>query len=220
MQRSQQKKHGPLGPLSTLALAALATLTLGASAQAQTRYQVTVSTSTLNTTSGSLDFQFNPGGNGASAATVQVTDFTSNATLVGASMLSGSGTGALPGNLAITNDPGTNEVFQGVTFGSTLSFAVVFSAPAATTVSSLFAFTLFDATGNSLLSNNLDGSALDISVNPDGSLTPQPAPPGANGLTVTAAPVPEASTTVSLGLLLALGVGGLAVARRKRARAC
>ena len=30
-------------------------------------------------------------------------------------------------------------------------------------------------------------------------------------------PVPEASTTVSLGLLLALGVGGLAVARRKRA---
>ena len=30
-------------------------------------------------------------------------------------------------------------------------------------------------------------------------------------------PVPEASTTVSLGVLLALGVGGLAVARRKRA---
>ena len=34
---------------------------------------------------------------------------------------------------------------------------------------------------------------------------------------IGAAPVPEASTTASLGLMLALGLGGLAVARRKRA---
>lgn len=33
---------------------------------------------------------------------------------------------------------------------------------------------------------------------------------------VTSAPVPEASTTVSLGLLLALGFGGLLVASRRR----
>ena len=32
----------------------------------------------------------------------------------------------------------------------------------------------------------------------------------------SAAPVPEASTTVSLGLLLALGVGGLVIAARRR----
>jgi len=40
-------------------------------------------------------------------------------------------------------------------------------------------------------------------------------------LTLTAIPaaVPEASTTVSLGLLLALGLGGLAVARRRKAQA-
>ena len=36
-------------------------------------------------------------------------------------------------------------------------------------------------------------------------------------LYVNSAPVPEASSVISLGLLLALGVGGLAVARRKRA---
>lgn len=224
MQRSRHKKHGPLGLLSALAFAALGTLALGAAAQAQTRYQVTVNTSALNTTSGGLDFQFNPGGNNAPAATVQITDFTTNATLLGASMPSGGGMGALPGVLTITNNPGINEVFQGVTFGTTLSFAVAFSGPAltppaGTTVGSLFGFTLFDNSGNSLLSNNPDGSALDISVNPDGSLTPQPAPPGANGLTVTAAPVPEASTTVSLGLLLALGVGGQVLARRGRVRA-
>ena len=35
-------------------------------------------------------------------------------------------------------------------------------------------------------------------------------------VSIDAAPVPEASTTVSLGLLLALGVGSLVIARRKR----
>ena len=40
--------------------------------------------------------------------------------------------------------------------------------------------------------------------------------PGAPKLTFNANPVPEASTTVSFGVLLALGVGGLAVARRRR----
>ena len=53
------------------------------------------------------------------------------------------------------------------------------------------------------------------------TLTSAPAPDFAvNDFQVYAsAPVPEASTTVSLGLLLALGAGGLAVARRKRVRA-
>ncbi len=223
MHRSRQKKRKPLGFLSALAFAAVGTLVAGA-AQAQTRYQVTVNTSSLNTTSGDLDFQFNPGGSGALAAAVQITNFTTNGTLVGASMTSGGGTGALPGTLTINNNPGINEVFQGFTFGSTLSFAVTLSGaaltpPAGTTQGSLFGFTLFDNSGNSLLSNNPDGSALEISVNPNGSVTPQPAPPGANGLTVTPAPVPEASTTVSFGLLLAGGAGGLAAARRRRVRA-
>ena len=205
--------------LRASALGALGLLTLGAAAQAQARYQVTVNTTTLNNTSGGLDFQFNPGGSGASAAAVQISNFTSTGTLVGASSDSGSATGALPGNLVINNSLGTNEVFQGFTFGTTLSFVVAVSSPSSTPVGSLFAFTLFDSLGNQLLSNNPDGSALDITVNPDGSLTPQPAPPGANGLTVTPAPVPESSTTVSLVLLLALGAGGLAAARRKRVRA-
>lgn len=38
-----------------------------------------------------------------------------------------------------------------------------------------------------------------------------------HGLAFLPAPVPEASTTVSLGLLLALGLGGVLVARKKRA---
>ena len=204
--------------LRASALGALGLLTLGAVAHAQTRYQITVNTTTLNNTSGGLDFQFNPGGSGASAAAVQISNFTSTGTLVGASSDSGSATGALPGNLVINNSLGTNEVFQGFTFGTILSFAVAVSSPSSTPVGSLFAFTLFDSLGNQLLSNNLDGSALDITVNPDGSLTPQPAPPGTNGLTVTLVPpaVPESSGALSLGLLLLFGVGGLVAARRKR----
>lgn len=38
------------------------------------------------------------------------------------------------------------------------------------------------------------------------------------GVTTTPAAVPEASTTVSLGLMLALGLGGMARARRRKAR--
>lgn len=52
------------------------------------------------------------------------------------------------------------------------------------------------------------------------TLTSTPAPDFAvNNIRVSSAPVPEASTTVSLGLLLALGGLGLAVARRRRVRA-
>ena len=59
-------------------------------------------------------------------------------------------------------------------------------------------------------------NTLDFVVLEDGS--------GATGLRVdgvsgTADPVPEASTTVSFGLLLALGLGGAIVARRKSVKA-
>jgi len=42
------------------------------------------------------------------------------------------------------------------------------------------------------------------------------APGTVTRITINAAPVPEASTTVSLGLLLALGLGGLVVGARRR----
>ncbi len=85
------------------------------------------------------------------------------------------------------------------------------------------------STGNTVLSNNSNNTytpfsitsgfqpglnTLDFIVLDDGQ--------GATGLRVdsfsgNANPVPEASSTVSLGLLLALGLGGVFAARRKRA---
>ena len=51
---------------------------------------------------------------------------------------------------------------------------------------------------------NLQG----LSITPTGNVTLD--------ITTTPAPVPEASTTVSLGLLLALGMGGIIVAARRK----
>lgn len=222
MKRHTTFRRTPALALGALALSALGTLTLGAAAQAQ-RFQVTLNTTSLSGTAGNLDFQFNPGGAGAQNATLQISGFTTTGTLAGTAMDTGGVTppGTLPGTLTIANSGNFNDVFQGITFGSTLSFLATFSGPAlnppgGTTVGSTFAFSLYDAAGaNTLLGTNADGSVLDISVNPDGSQTPQS---GSTALTVTAVPVPEASPALSLGLLLALGGGGLAVARRRRVR--
>lgn len=51
---------------------------------------------------------------------------------------------------------------------------------------------------------------------PDGSVNISTATQGAFSVQVNPAPVPEASTTVSLGLLLALGVSGLVIATKRR----
>ena len=218
---TRTKRHAALRRASALALGALALGTLRTAAQAQS-FQVTLNTASLAGTAGNLDFQFNPGGTDSQDATLQIDDFTTTGTLAGTSTDMGGGTGTLPGTLTIANSNATNEVFQGITFGSTLSFLATFSGPAITQplgtgADSGFAFSLFDAAGaNTLLGTNSDGSVLDITVNPDGSQTVMP---GSTALTVTAAPVPEASTTASLSLLLTLSAGGLALARRRRVRA-
>jgi len=217
------KRHTTLRRAASLALGAIALGALGTAARAQ-NFKVTLNTSSLTGTTGTLDFLFNPGGPDAQNATLQVSGFSSDGTLAGTATASGGGAGTLPGTLTIANSGSNNEVFQDITFGSTLSFSALFSGPAltppsGTTSGSQFAFTLFNSANHPILANNPGGSALEITVNADGSLTAQPAPPGANGLTVTAAPVPESSGALSLGLLLALGAGGLAATRRKRARA-
>lgn len=220
------KRHTTLRRTVAPALGLLALGALGTAARAQS-FQVTLDTSSLTSTTGTLDFLFNPGGADAQNATLQVSGFTTNGTLAGTATDLGGGTGTLPGTLTIANSGSNNEVFQDITFGSTLSFTATLSGPAltpptGTSSGSLFAFTVFNSLNHPVFANNADNSALDISVNADGSLTTQPAPPGANGLTVApvSSPVPEASGALSLGLLLLFGAGGLAVAaRRKRARA-
>lgn len=217
------KQHTARRRAVALAPVAFALSALGVTAQAQAQsFRVTLDTSSLATQMGNLDFQFNPAMSNTPNAALQISGFTTTGALTGTTADTGGGTGSLPGTLTLANSGVYNDAFQGITFGSTLSFLATFSGPAlspppGTTSGSVFAFSLYDASGvNPLLGTNVDGSVLDISVNPDGTQT---VTSGSTALTVTAAPVPESSTTLSLGLLLALGVGGLAVTRRKRASA-
>lgn len=207
------KRHTTLCWAAPVALAALAVGALGTAAQAQ-QYQVTLNTTTLKTVVGNLDFQFSPGPSSPNAS-LQISGFTTNGTLAGTATDAGGGAGALPGTLTIANSGSFNDVFQGITFGTTLSFIATFSGAATSaTFGSTFAFSLYDAAGaNTLLGTNSDGSVLDILANPNGTQT---ITSGSPAVTATPAPVPESSGALSLGLLLLFGVGGLVAARRKR----
>src|SRR5580704_14474617 len=66
-------------------------------------YDVTVNTSSISGTTGSLDFNFNPGSLVTQSASLQILSFTSNGTLAGSPELTGDASGALPGTLTFDN---------------------------------------------------------------------------------------------------------------------
>jgi len=137
----------------------------------------------------------------------------------------GGAAGALPGPVVLTNSTGFNDYFQGFTFGNSLTFLTTFSGQTVNKppASDTFAFSLFNSDGTAtLLTNDPSGSVAEITINPNGSFSTR-ANPNANGgpsvATITLVPpaVPEASSSVSLGVLLALGLGGTVLARKRKA---
>jgi hypothetical protein len=69
---------------------------------------------------GNLDFQFNPGGSSAKAATASVTNFrTVGGIPASTATLTGDAAGMLPDPLTLSNGTAFNDIFQGFTFGST-----------------------------------------------------------------------------------------------------
>jgi hypothetical protein len=143
-------------------------------------YDVTVDTSSISGTAGSLDFNFNPGGFQAQAASLQILDLSSNGSLAGSPELTGDVSGALPSTVTFDNGTGFNDYFEGFTYGSTLSFDVSLYGPAlsspngASTFGSTFAFSMFsDAAGTipALTTDTTEGFAFIVNVNLDGSTT-------------------------------------------------
>jgi hypothetical protein len=185
-----------------LLLLAIIGLTMAATAS-PTTYTVSVSTQALAGTTGSLDFNFNPGPLVSQTAMVQILDLSGGA-LAGSPVLSGDASGSLPGTVSLDNGTGFNDYFQQFTYGSTLTFDVylyglALSAPdGKSTSGSTFAFSMFsDAAGTvpAFTTDVTDGFAYVVNVNLDGSTTV------ANYI-VNSAAAPEPATWFLVGLAL------------------
>ena len=74
----------------------------------------------------------------------------------------------------------------------------------------------FDAADNIFVDDNGGLFAFNSKGNPSGGFRPNMSVSGLAFAPSAPSPIPEAATTVSMGLLLALGLGGLVVSRRRR----
>src|SRR5580693_8574574 len=108
------------------ALCALALcLSLVCPAAADILFSVAVDTSSISGTSGSLDFNFNPGPLSSQFALADSLNFTSDGSLAVSPILTGDVSGGpLPSTVTFDNGGALNDYFQGFTFGSTLMFEV------------------------------------------------------------------------------------------------
>jgi len=174
--------------------------------------EVSVDTSTISGTTGSIDFQFNPGGLDYQAATVQIANFAGGTYGGTQQDFGGASGGPYPSSISITNSAADNEDFETFTFGSKLFFSLLFSGPAVdspdgvSSANSVFAFSMFSDTSGftPVLTSDPNGIAALVTVNLDGTLAK-------NAVSPEATFVPEPGTFGLVGCAFA----GLAWIRRR-----
>jgi hypothetical protein len=172
-------------------------LGLASLVQADVLVTVTENTSSINGTSGSLDFQFDPGPLVTQGATVKITNFSGGA-FTGAPSLTGSETGGpLPSAVTLSNATVFNDYFQGFHFGNSLTFTLDFGGAAVnapngmSTSTSVFTFSTYsdalgitpvltsDPNGVALVSTvNLNGTVTTTTFSPQATVVPEPTPIG------------------------------------------
>jgi hypothetical protein len=206
--------------LAALALIGLAATTPAHAGANNYNYSVTFNTpaSYIGTGNGDIRFLFTPDG-----------PDPANAYLTAGSLSYSSGWKIDPFGITEVGDAGIDYFAQTVTLGNTQA-QNGFSIPVTKwgAYASL-SFNYTDPPGTdptdftlTLQQDGLpDASLFDVRFDPSGTATLMSS---ASGVTITSQagtpaldnPVPEASTTVSFGLLLALGLGGLVVASKRR----
>lgn len=153
-------------------VAGLFALLASTSSLASTWY-VNVDTSLLNGQTGYLDFQFLPGDASAPPATASIAAFTTTGTNVAASpALSGDVIGDLNSTVILGNSQFFNDLLQGFTFGTNLSFSVNLDLPIASpdpmASGTAFSLWLYDASYNALLSDPAWGATLVLDLKGSG----------------------------------------------------
>lgn len=181
-------------------------------------YPVSVNTSSIAGTTGSLDFQFDPGPLVSQTASIEIRNFVTDGTLIGVpSTIGDAAGGALPSVLSFDNATQLNDYFQGFRFGTSLSFAVLLQGAAldspdgTSTSGSAFGFSMFsDAAGTvpALTTDTVNGFAVTLAISLNGTV----AVTDNSAQTLVGTPTPEPNSAALATMLI--GLAGLAGVRR------
>jgi hypothetical protein len=139
------------------AVFATSALAVHSTARAQSDYDVTINTSSLSGTEATLTFDFLAGG-GTQSNRVTLSDFSTNGTLLSGGVNSGSVSGSLPGTAALTNAAFFDELQQGITLGSTITFQLdaTRNAPSTGSLPDTFSFFILNRAASASLVNTTD----------------------------------------------------------------
>jgi len=184
---------------SLLFLSSLLLLSAGASWAGTLQYTITVNTSSIAPGStGSIDFELDPGAGSDQSLTATVSQFVSDGAYGGTQTLTGDASGgpaALDDLLTINSTYADNDDLETFTYGNTISFVVDLSGPALdspdgnATSPYEFAFSTYSDTAGTVpvLTTDPNGISAYIEVSPEGVVTTDAVSADA---TITATPEP------------------------------
>jgi hypothetical protein len=191
-------------------------LALAAMARADTDFEVVVNTSSLAGTTGSIDFQFNPGPGATQLGSMTIFNiFENGGSFAGLQQDFGSVSGGpVPNPLSFTSATADNEDFETFKFGPSLIFSVdlggaAVDAPTGLSTASITGyFSIYSNTAGTIpaLGSNPMGIAAEFIISPAGVISTELLSPAVN---IT----PEPGSLWLVGGVLAL-MGAWSVRRR------
>jgi PEP-CTERM motif len=191
-------------------------------------YAITVDTSSQFANYGYLELQFNAGSSSTQLAEAEVTNFETDGTLNPADSSNdelNDVTGQLPGTVSFDNGTTFDDYYEGITFGTTITFDLLLSGPAIDSPNGdgggTFTLDFLNSSQSGYLFTNdpsADVQVLTVNVNPDGSTTAASYASVGDGSPVVTFSGPTVVPEPSMLLLLGGGLVAIGAFRRRRVR--